>query len=256
MASQLRPVHAVTRATSLTAFRDASAAVDLGHSASPRRAESARDWRRISAFASIPIWRRRRRMARFRADRRCDAVPELRLAVDLASPCRRRTAAVPAIAVGRFADGRTAFIFPLAVDRSTGAPAMLVRPGSVRLQRAAVVARFFERITPDGFTALWGELWEKFDPIRSFATIGSNSRRCRKRSGLRPIHSSFSASYRTPTAPISRNWTAIGTVFYRAKRSSATRRRDRVKRRHMAEFGDIRMVTATTTDDARRTLEI
>src|SRR5258707_9901752 len=43
--------------------------------------------------------------------------------------------------------------------------------------------------------------------------------------------------------------------FYFAKRSSATRRRDRAKRRHMAEYGEIRFVTATEIDDARRTLE-
>ena len=43
--------------------------------------------------------------------------------------------------------------------------------------------------------------------------------------------------------------------FYYAKRSSATRRRDRAKRRHMAEYGEIRFVTCTAIDDARRTLE-
>ena len=44
-------------------------------------------------------------------------------------------------------------------------------------------------------------------------------------------------------------------TFYRAKRSSATRRHDRAKRRRMAEFGDIRFVTATDPTDARSTLE-
>ncbi|MGA2817870.1 MAG: GNAT family N-acetyltransferase, partial [Xanthobacteraceae bacterium] len=43
--------------------------------------------------------------------------------------------------------------------------------------------------------------------------------------------------------------------FYHAKRSSATRRRDRAKRRHMSEYGDIRFVNAVDADDARRTLE-
>ena len=43
--------------------------------------------------------------------------------------------------------------------------------------------------------------------------------------------------------------------FYTAKRSSATRRRDRAKRRHMSEFGEIRFVTATEPDETRRTLE-
>jgi D-aspartate ligase len=44
--------------------------------------------------------------------------------------------------------------------------------------------------------------------------------------------------------------------FYRAKRSSATRRRDRSKLRHMSQFGDVRFLTASDDADARRTLEI
>ena len=45
-------------------------------------------------------------------------------------------------------------------------------------------------------------------------------------------------------------------TLYRAKRSSATRRRDRAKRRHMSEFGDIRFVTAADPNDATATLEM
>ena len=43
--------------------------------------------------------------------------------------------------------------------------------------------------------------------------------------------------------------------FYVAKRSSSTRRRDRTKRAHLAKHGDIRFVTATNADDARRSVE-
>jgi len=53
-------------------------------------------------------------------------------------------------------------------------------------------------------------------------------------------------------AHLGRDW----EKFYRAKRSSATRRRDRSKLRHMAQFGDVRFLTATDCADARRTLEI
>ena len=44
--------------------------------------------------------------------------------------------------------------------------------------------------------------------------------------------------------------------FYHAKRSSATRRRDRAKLRHMSQFGDIRFVSAADGEEARQTLEI
>ena len=45
-------------------------------------------------------------------------------------------------------------------------------------------------------------------------------------------------------------------TFYRARRSSGTRRRDRAKRKHMAEFGEIRFATVAEPDDLRRTLDI
>ena len=64
-----------------------------------------------------------------------------------------------------------------------------------------------------------------------------------------------------PLRPIrsSAHLTALGDDwenFYRAKRSSATRRRDRAKRRHMSEYGDIRFATAADAQSARYTLEI
>src|SRR5829696_2982687 len=43
--------------------------------------------------------------------------------------------------------------------------------------------------------------------------------------------------------------------FYHAKRSSATRRRDRTKRKRLGEFGEVRFVTPEAPDDVARTLE-
>ena len=43
--------------------------------------------------------------------------------------------------------------------------------------------------------------------------------------------------------------------FYRARRSSATRRRDRTKRKHMSEFGEIRFETIAAPKDLRQTLD-
>jgi CelD/BcsL family acetyltransferase involved in cellulose biosynthesis len=43
--------------------------------------------------------------------------------------------------------------------------------------------------------------------------------------------------------------------FYQAKRSSATRRRDRSKRKRLGEIGDVRFVTAQARDELARTLD-
>jgi CelD/BcsL family acetyltransferase involved in cellulose biosynthesis len=42
--------------------------------------------------------------------------------------------------------------------------------------------------------------------------------------------------------------------FYQAKRSSATRRRDRTKRKRLGEFGEVRFITPQQPDDIARTL--
>ena len=85
--------------------------------------------------------------------------------------------------------------------------------------------------------------------------IGSNWRRCRKWSA--PRINPFISLDVTANAS-GAHLTQLGDdweKFYFAKRSSATRRRDRAKRRHMSEYGEVRFVTATEADDARRTLE-
>jgi CelD/BcsL family acetyltransferase involved in cellulose biosynthesis len=43
--------------------------------------------------------------------------------------------------------------------------------------------------------------------------------------------------------------------LYQAKRSSATRRRDRTKRKRLGEFGEVRFITPQQPDDIARTLE-
>jgi len=45
-------------------------------------------------------------------------------------------------------------------------------------------------------------------------------------------------------------------TFYRTARSSATRRRDRAKRKRMSEFGEIRFVIAAGSGDVRQTLDV
>jgi CelD/BcsL family acetyltransferase involved in cellulose biosynthesis len=44
-------------------------------------------------------------------------------------------------------------------------------------------------------------------------------------------------------------------AFYTAKRSSATRRRDRTKRKRLGELGDVRFINPTDSHELRRTLE-
>jgi CelD/BcsL family acetyltransferase involved in cellulose biosynthesis len=167
-----------------------------------------------------------------------------------------RSGVVPVVAVGRFAANETAFIMPFAID---------ARPPLRRLSwlgqdlcdyNAPLMSRTFsQRLAPEHFRALWHKLqaemqsnretrhdWIEFEKMPD--TVGGE---------LNP----FSGLALTPNAN-SAHIMRLGDdweTFYRAKRSSATRRHDRAKRKRMAQFGDIRFVTAVSPAEARATLE-
>ncbi len=165
---------------------------------------------------------------------------------------------VPVIVVGRFADGDDRLHRCRSPsNRGAGSNGC---DGSAKTC-AITMRRCWRAIFPSALrpsaSLRYGESCaDSCNPIRDCGTIGSNLRRCRKRSARRSIRSL--ALRVTPNAN-SAHITLLGDdweTFYRAKRSSATRRRDRSKRKHMAEFGDIRFSTvdrAATT--SRRTLE-
>ncbi len=167
-----------------------------------------------------------------------------------------REGAVPAIIVGHFAGGETAFILPLAIDLRHSVRRLRWLGQDLCDYNAPLLSRdFAKRVTPQSLLALWRKLhaqmqsdrqlrhdWVEFEKMPE--TIGSQ---------VNPF-TSLSLTPNANSAHIAHlddDW----ETFYRAKRSSATRRHDRAKRKRMAEFGDIRFVTATDAADAKTTLE-
>jgi D-aspartate ligase len=162
----------------------------------------------------------------------------------------------PVIAVGSYADGGIAFLLPLCI-----APGRLARRLSWLGQElcdynAPLLARdFSERVTPERFLAAWHDLqtqmrcepllrhdWIDFEKMP--ATVGDQ---------INPFTYLNVAPHPSGAhlALLGNDW----EEFYHAKRSSATRRRDRAKRRHMSEFGEIRFESAANVAQARETLE-
>jgi D-aspartate ligase len=169
----------------------------------------------------------------------------------------QRAGVQPAIVVGRFADGTTAFILPLAIERK-GSARRLCWFGQDQCDYNAplLAAEFSQRVPRDRFLAVWRELRARLqrDPRWRHDWIDLQKMPQTIDAQVNPftyldVAPNASGAHYTWLAD---DW----EKFYLAKRSSATRRRDRAKRRHMAEFGPIRFVTATNLDDARRTLEI
>jgi CelD/BcsL family acetyltransferase involved in cellulose biosynthesis len=167
-----------------------------------------------------------------------------------------RDRVVPVIVVGRFANGKTAFIAPLAIEPRHRAKRLRWLGQDLCDYNAPLLSRDFSlRVRSERFLAIWQELqlqlqsdsrlrhdWIEFEKMPQ--TVGVQ---------INPF-TSLSVAPNANSAHITQlgdNW----ETFYRAKRSSATRRHDRAKRKHMAEFGEISFSTVTEPDDVQRTLE-
>ena len=247
----------MTHATPLTAFRTATLPVDAGHDAYPRLTDLSRETASDLSF-SIDTrlddvedeWRR------FEQTAECTAFQTFEWLAAWYRHIGRHDGAAPIIVVGRFADGRTALILPLAVE-----PRRLLRRlcwlgGELCDYNAPLLARdFAQRVTPKRFLILWRELQQRLqaDPALRYDWIEFE-----KMPQTVGVQANPFMNVGVMANANSAHITQLGDdweTFYRAARSSATRRRDRTKRKRMSEFGEIRFVTATEPADLRRTLD-
>jgi D-aspartate ligase len=250
-------VSAVTRATTLTAFRDETAPVDVRPASVARRGELLREVPRLelriySDLTAVETeWRRFERVADCTAFQTFDWLATWQLHIGARQGVR------PVIVVGRFGAGDIACIWPLGVVPGHAARRLTWLGQDLCDYNAPLLARdFSERIAPEAFLAAWHELQLQMhcEPLLRFDWIEFEKMPAR----IGPQINPFTHLAVTPNRS-SAHLMALGDdweEFYRAKRSSATRRRDRAKRRHMADYGDIRFATAADAQSARCTLEI
>jgi CelD/BcsL family acetyltransferase involved in cellulose biosynthesis len=247
----------VIRATPSAAFRPATASVDAGQTALSRLADLSRELGPDLSFGIHTClddvedeWRR------FQQSAECTAFQSFEWLATWQRHIGARDGAVPIIVVGRFAEGETAFILPLAVETRRSVRRLCWLGQDLGDYNAPLLARnFSQRVTPDRFLALWRQLlarlqsdpelrydWIEFEKMPQTVGVQSNP---------------FISLRATPNAN-SAYITQLGDdweAFYRARRSSATRRRDRTKRKHLSDFGEIRFETVAAPDDLRQTLD-
>jgi len=252
------PVDAVTRATTLTAFRNEVSPVDVRLAAVAPRGQPLRELspqnlnlRIYSDLAVIEAeWRRFERVADCTAFQTFDWLSTWQRQVG------ERARVRPAVAVGRYGDGEIACILPLGVAPEGFAKRLCWLGQELCDYNAPLLARdFSDRITPERFLAAWHELLAQMqcEPWLRHDWIEFEKMPHRVGAQTNPF-----VHLRLTPNPSGAHLTRLGDdwdKFYYAKRSSATRRRDRAKRRHMSEYGEIRFRTALDADDARRTLE-
>jgi D-aspartate ligase len=251
------PVNCVTRATPLTTYRNADVPTEVGHAALARLADLSREFASDISFSihrnlesAEAEWRRFEQFAD------CTAFQSFDWLATWYRHIGRVDGVIPVIAIGYFANGETAFIAPLAVEPNRAARRLRWFGQDQCDYNAPLLAPdFSQRVAPDRFLAAWRDLraligndlqlrydWIELEKMPQTVGVQINP---------------FTYLNVTPN-PSGAHLTQLGDdweKFYYAKRSSATRRRDRAKRRHMSEYGEIRFVTCTEHDDARRTLE-
>lgn len=168
----------------------------------------------------------------------------------------RQQQAQPAIVVGRGSDGDIMFILPL-----------MVLPGAVRRltflasdlcdYNGPILAKdFAAAVTPGHFMQLWQDIQRLLQADSRFrhdiveltkmpgVLCGRPHPLLALRVGLNP-----SNAY---VADLAESWDA----FYAAKRSSATRRRDRTKLKRLSELGAVTFVTPQRRDDIEQTMTV
>ncbi|MGA9322528.1 MAG: GNAT family N-acetyltransferase [Xanthobacteraceae bacterium] len=247
----------MTSATTLTAFRNETASVDDRPASVARRGDRLRevprlDLRIYSDLTAVESeWRRFERVADCTAFQTFDWLATWQRHIGVRHGVR------PVIVVGRLGSGDIACILPLCVVPAHLARRLCWLGQDLCDYNAPLLARdFSERVTPEAFLAAWHDLQLQMgcEPLLRFDWIEFEKMPAKIGPQVNPfIHLAV-----TPNRS-SAHLTALGgdwEEFYRAKRSSATRRRDRAKRRHMSDFGDIRFATAADAASARSTLDI
>jgi CelD/BcsL family acetyltransferase involved in cellulose biosynthesis len=160
-----------------------------------------------------------------------------------------------AVVLGRSTNGALLFLLPLAVAPGLVRRLTFLGDGLCDYNAPLMAPGFSSRVPAAEFVALWREIGAllqrrphlKYDLVeltKMPETVGAQANPFLHLDvGLNP-----SGAYLT-------HLTGTWEEFYTAKRSSATRRRDRTKRKRLAEHGEIRFVDPHDADDIARTLE-
>lgn len=249
---------AVTRATTLTAFRTETASVDVRAAATARRSDvSCEVPPRLNLHIHSDLSTAEAEWRRFERAAACTAFQTFDWLATWQWHIGARRGVRPVIAVGRFGEGDIAFILPLCIVPGHLARRLCWLGQDQCDYNAPLLARdFSERVAPQDFLAAWHELQVQMrcEPLLRYDWIEFEKMPEKLGAQTNPFTYLGGTPNRSSAhlARLSDDW----EKFYYAKRSSATRRRDRAKRRHMSQYGDIRFKTADDMADARRTLEI
>lgn len=167
-----------------------------------------------------------------------------------------RTGVRPAIVIGRDA-GRILFMLPLAT-RAVGFAQELAWLGSDLCDYNAplLAPDFAQRFDRAGFAALWDDIKHclQDDGRHSFDLI--NLSKMPAMVGSQPNPMLALGVTINPSGAHLTHLSGDWETFYAAKRSLTTRRRDRTKRKRLAEFGEVRLANPEQAGDIVAALDL
>jgi CelD/BcsL family acetyltransferase involved in cellulose biosynthesis len=167
-----------------------------------------------------------------------------------------RNGVMPAIVVARDRAGAILLLLPLAL-RKAGFVRELTWLGSELCDYNAplLAENFSGRFDRAGFMALWGEITRclQAHPRLHFDVI--DLQKMPETVGAQPNPMRHLGGTMTPSGAYLTHLAGDWETFYTNKRSSATRRRDRTKRKKLSEFGALAFVTPQTEADILQTLD-
>jgi D-aspartate ligase len=167
----------------------------------------------------------------------------------------QRRNVTPVIVIGRSTD-EMLFLLPLAIERGHGARRLAWLGHDLCDYNAPLLAPDFSRRIPPGyFRAIWEQVQDRLqaDPSLRFDWI--ELEKMPEMIGGQPNPFAHLDVTLNPSGAYRMRLEGTWDAFYSAKRSAATRRRDRTKRKRLAESGEVRFVTSADEAEAARTLE-
>jgi CelD/BcsL family acetyltransferase involved in cellulose biosynthesis len=220
----------------------------------PVAARSAPGGRRLELYddlaAVAPLWQA------FERDADCTVFQDYNWLAAWQRHIGTRLGTQPAIVLMRDASARLSCILQLAVERKRITRRLTWLGSDLCDYNAPLLAPDFERSVPAGeFAALWREIAAlvREAPRLRFDLV--DLQKMPERVGGQrnpfldlPVIAHPSGAY---IATLGEDWEA----YYAAKRSSATRKRERRQLKHLAEHGEVRFVDVEDRDDIARTLD-
>ncbi|HEU5017830.1 MAG TPA: GNAT family N-acetyltransferase [Pseudolabrys sp.] len=167
-----------------------------------------------------------------------------------------REGARPAVVIGRGARGDMLFLLPFALGRRSFGRELTWLGSDLCDYNGPLLAPEYSRaVAPPQSVLLMRRVFESLRRDRRFA---HDVVRLEKMTGAVGAQSNPLLALPITLHPSGAYRVTLGTdweTFYRDKRSSATRQRDRAKRKKLAQFGDVRIVHPVEDDDILATFD-